>query len=186
MTNYRRILELHSQGYSRRSIEASIHSSHQTVKAVIDRAISWPLDDDVTNEVLDELVCGSLDSSSTPYAAINLEYIHRELSKKGVTLALLWQEYCEAAYANGEKPYMSTQFGDKYRRWARVTKATMRVTHKPGDTMQVDWAGGTISYYDPITGEEYKAYLFVAALPNKENRVAFGANSAQPSGFEDL
>ena len=31
--------------------------------------------------------------------------------------------------------------------------------------MQVDWAGGTIPYYDPITGEEYKAYLFVAALP---------------------
>ena len=190
MTNYRRILELHSQGYSRRSIEASVHSSNQTVKAVIDRAqelnISWPLDDDVTNEVLDEMLYGSRDSSSTPYAAINFEYIHRELSKKGVTLALLWQEYCEAAYANGEKPYMSTQFGDKYRRWARVTKATMRVTHKPGDTMQVDWAGGTIPYYDPITGEEYKAYLFVAALSNKENRVAFGANSAQPSGFENL
>ena len=31
--------------------------------------------------------------------------------------------------------------------------------------MQVDWAGGTIPYYDPITGDEYKAYLFVAALP---------------------
>ena len=60
---------------------------------------------------------------------------------------------------------MSTQFGDKYRRWARVTKATMRITHKPGEVMQVDWAGGTVPYYDPITGEEYKAYLFVAALP---------------------
>ena len=99
------------------------------------------------------------------YAAIDYDYIHRELSKKGVTLTLLWQEYCERAYANGEIPYMSTQFGDKYRRWARVTKATMRVTHKPGDTMQVDWAGGTIPYFDSVTGEEYKAYLFVAALP---------------------
>lgn len=87
-----------------------------------------------------------------PTPPINYEYIHRELSKKGVTLTLLWQEYCEAAYANGETPYMSTQFGDKYRRWARITKATMRVTHKPGDTMQVDWAGGTIPYYDSVTG----------------------------------
>ena len=41
----------------------------------------------------------------------------------------------------------------------------MRVTHKPGETMQVDWVGGTIPYFDPITGGEYKAYLFVAALP---------------------
>ena len=169
MTNYRKILEMHSQGFSQRSIESSVHSSHQTVKAALDRAkelnISWPLDDNVTNEVLDELFYGELKSGITPYAAIDYSYIHRELSKKGVTLTLLWNEYCERAYANGEKPYMSTQFGDKYRRWARVTKATMRVTHKPGDTMQVDWAGGTIPYYDPITGEEYKAYLFVAALP---------------------
>ena len=169
MTNYRRILELHSQGYSQRCIEASVHSSHQTIKAALDRAqelnITWPLDDDVTNEALDELFYGSRSGSSTTYAAINYDYIHRELSKKGVTLTLLWQEYCEKAYANGEKPYMSTQFGDKYRQWARITKATMRVAHKPGETMQVDWAGGTIPYYDSVTGEEYKAYLFVAALP---------------------
>lgn len=169
MTNYRKILEMYSQGFSQRSIETSVHSSHQTVKAALDRAeelhISWPLDEDVTNEVLDELFYGKRGSSTSPYAVINYDYIHKELSKKGVTLTLLWQEYCERAYANGETPYMSTQFGDKYRRWARVTKATMRVTHKPGDTMQVDWAGGTIPYYDSVTGEEYKAYLFVAALP---------------------
>ena len=134
MTNYRKILEMHFQGFSQRSIEANVHSSHQTVKTVLDRAkelnISWPLDDDITNEVLDELFYGKRESSSTPYAVINYEYIHRELSKKGVTITLLWNEYC-----------------------------------KPGDTMQVDWAGETIQYFDPITGEEFKAYLFVAALP---------------------
>ena len=169
MTNYRKIIELYSKGYSQRSIETSVRSSHQTVQAALDKAhemnISWPLEDDVTNEVLDELFYGKRCSNSSPYAVIDYAYIHRELSKKGVTLTLLWQEYCEHAYANGETPYMSTQFGDKYRRWARITKATMRVTHKPGDVMQVDWAGGTIPYFDSVTGEEYKAYLFVAALP---------------------
>ena len=143
MTNYRKILEMHSQGHSQRSIEASVHCSHQTVRSVLDRAqelhITWPLDDDVTNEALDELLYGRRESSPTPYAVINYEYIHQQLSQKGVTLTLLWQEYCEAAYANGETPYMSTQFGDKYRRWAMVTKATMRVTHKPGDIMQCRW-----------------------------------------------
>ena len=169
MTNYREILRLHSLGHSQRSIAASAKVSRNTVSEVLKKAeqlhIHLPLDDDVTNEMLDELLHESRNSSPAPYAVINYEYIHRELSKKGVTLTLLWQEYCEAAYANGEKPYMSTQFSDKYRRWARVTKATMRVTHKPGETMQVDWAGGTIPYFDPVTGEEYKAYLFVAALP---------------------
>ena len=52
-------MELNAQGISQRSIEASVHSSHQTVKAALDRAqelhITWPLDNDVTNEMLDEL-----------------------------------------------------------------------------------------------------------------------------------
>ena len=169
MTNYREILRLKSLGYSQRSIASGAKASRNTVSEVLKKAeqlnITWPLDDDVTNEMLDELFCGKRNSSPAPYAVIDFDYIHNELSKKGVTLTLLWQEYCERAYINGETPYMSTQFGDKYRRWARITKATMRVTHKPGDTMQVDWAGGTIPFFDSITGEEYKAYLFVAALP---------------------
>ena len=169
MTNYREILRLKSLGYSQRSIASGAKASRNTVSEVLKRAeqlnITWPLEDDVTNEMLDELFWGKRNSSPAPYAVIDFNYIHKELSKKGVTLTLLWQEYCERAYINGETPYMSTQFGDKYRRWARITKATMRVTHKPGDTMQVDWAGGTIPYFDSITGDEYKAYLFVAALP---------------------
>lgn len=142
MTNYRKILEMHSQGYNQRRIKAGVRSSHQTVKAVLDCAqklnIAWPIDGDVTNEMLDELLYGSRSSSAAPYVVFDFEYIHRELSKKGVTLTVLWQEYSETAYANGEMPNMSTQFSDKYRRWARITKATMRVTHKPGEMMQVD------------------------------------------------
>ena len=34
-----------------------------------------------------------------------------------VTMALLWEEYCRKCHEAGETPYMSTQFGDKYRRW---------------------------------------------------------------------
>lgn len=92
----------------------------------------------MTNQILDELFYGTRVNSTTPYAVIDYDYIHRELSKKGVTLTLLWNEYCERAYANGETPYMSTQFRDNYRRWTSVTKATMRVTHRPGDTMHVE------------------------------------------------
>ena len=169
MINYREILRLDSLGYSQRSIASGAKASRSTVSEVLKKAeqlnITCPLDDDVTNEMMDELFYGKRSNSTSQYAVIDYAYIHKELSKKGATLTLLWQEYCERAYANGETPYMSTQFGDKYRRWARVTKATMRITHKPGDTMQVDWAGETIPYYDSITGEEYKAYIFVATLP---------------------
>ena len=169
MVDYKEILRLNSMGYSLRQTASSVGHSHHTVKNVLELAakhgVEWPVSDDVTNNELEKLFYPERRKAGGRYAEPDYEYIHRELSKKGVTLTLLWQEYCERAYANGETPYMSTQFGDKYNRWARITKATMRVNHKPGDTMQVDWAGGTIPYYDSVTGEEYKAYLFVAALP---------------------
>ena len=60
---------------------------------------------------------------------------------------------------------MSTQFGDKYRKWARVTKATIRIQHKPGDSIDVDWAGDTIPVFNSVTGEQNPAYLFLAVLP---------------------
>ena len=41
----------------------------------------------------------------------------------------------------------------------------MRIQHKPGDAMQVDWAGDTIPIYDSVTGEQSQVYLFVAVLP---------------------
>ena len=104
-----------------------------------------PLGEDVTNRELEKFLFPDRKvSKNVIYAEPDYPYIHKELSKKGVTLTLLWNEYCERCRSNGEIPYMSTQFCDKYRRWAKVTKATMRINHKPGETMQVDWAGGTI------------------------------------------
>lgn len=87
------------------------------------------------------------------------------VSQGGVTLTLLWEEYRRECYDEGKKPYMFTQFGEKYRKCARVTKATMRIQHKPGDAIEVDWAGDTIPIFDSVTGEQSKAYLFVAVLP---------------------
>ena len=60
---------------------------------------------------------------------------------------------------------MSTQFNDNYRKWARITKATMRIQHKPGDEMEADWASATIDIYDEVTEETDPVYLFVVALP---------------------
>ena len=169
MINYREILRLNSLGYSQRQIERGAKCSHHTVKRVIERAqqlhLEWPLAEDITDAMLDNIFSDRVRSAGGQYAEPDYAYIHKELAKPGVTLALLWNEYCAKCYANGETPYMSTQFGERYRRWAKVTKATMRIQHKPGDAMQVDWAGTTIPYYDSVTGEGFKAYLFVAVLP---------------------
>jgi len=169
MVDYREILRLASLGYSQRQIASSVRSSHHTVKAALELAhennISWPLEDSVTNRELDQLFHPDRQRTKNGYCEPDYAHIHKELARPGVTLTLLWSEYCERCNTSGLAPYMSTQFSDKYRRWAKLTKATMRITHKPGEAMQVDWAGNTIPYYDPVTGAESAAYLFVSVLP---------------------
>ena len=169
MANYREILRLHSLGASQRSIAQQVQSSRDTVADIIKSAkaagISWPLGEDVTNEMIQELLYPGKYALACPYTQPDFSEIHKELAKKDVTLTLLWEEYCVKVRDSGGIPYMYTQFCEKYRRWARVTKATMRITHKPGDAVQVDWAGDPLYITDSVTGEVEPAYIFVAVLP---------------------
>lgn len=169
MVNYKEILRLSHEGYSQRQLESSLHCSRHTIREVLTAAkangITYSLDDSFSNEQLEAILFPNRYASDNAYLAPDFAYIHKELAKPKVTLTLLWDEYRQKAEALGKRPYMPTQFGDKYRAWARVTKATMRIHHKPGDAMEVDWAGQTLPIYGSVTGEEFPAYLFIAVLP---------------------
>lgn len=87
-------------------------------------------------------------------------HVHRELSRPGVTLQLLWEEY-----ARGQpQAYKYTSFCVKYRRWAAHLKRSMRQVHVAGDKLFADYAGQTVPIVDATTGEIRKAQIFVAVL----------------------
>jgi transposase len=96
------------------------------------------------------------------------EYIHRELAKHGVTLSLLWNEYCESCRVSNEIPLMYSQFCNYYRKFAATTKATMHIQRKPGEQLEVDWAGQQASMVNTETGERIPIYVFVAALSSSQ------------------
>ena len=108
MTNYREILRLHSLGNSQRSIAGEVHSSRDTVADAIKAAkaagITWPLDDDVTNEDIQEILFPGKYVFASPYTVPDFQRIHNELAKKGVTLILLWDEYCRKVRSTGGIP----------------------------------------------------------------------------------
>ncbi|NLB55375.1 MAG: transposase [Lentisphaerae bacterium] len=168
MVNYREILRLRSLDYSQRQIASSVRSARDSVSQVCRLAaihgLEWPLPDEMTNQLIYEMFFPSqLDSNALRIP--DYAEMHKELAKPNVTLALLWAEYCETYYSEGATPYQYTQFCDHYRRWARATKATMRITRKPGDAFEVDWAGNTMPIHDSVTGEQTDAYVFVGVLP---------------------
>lgn len=131
MVDYREILRLKSLGYTMKDIASSVHSSRNTVSEVLTLAgnlhVCWSLDDDVTNASLEAMFYPGRNKPDEDRLIPDYPKIHKELARKGVTLTLLWTEYCLEASAAGKKPYMSTQFNDNYRKWARITKATMRI-----------------------------------------------------------
>ena len=57
------------------------------------------------------------------YSMPDYEWVHKEMQKSGVTLSLLWVEYCERCRQNGELPYKSTQFNKYYADYAPGAQA---------------------------------------------------------------
>ena len=104
---------------------------------------SYPLLEDLSGRKLSELLFPS-ERAKPEYKMPDYGYVHKELQKSGVTLNLLWLEYCEKCREEGELPYQLTQFKKHYRDYAVKTNATMHLNHKPGEIIQVDWAGDAL------------------------------------------
>ena len=168
MTNYREIIGLHSLGLNKTEIAASLSCSRNTAAGTLRRAdecgLNYPLPDSMSDKQLAETLFPAA-ASKPIYKMPDYEYVHRELQKDGVTLNLLWLEYCEVCRNNGELPYQSTQFNKYYNDYVVKTNATMHLNHKPGEIIQVGWAGDTAAVIDTDTGEAIPAYVFVASLP---------------------
>ncbi|AGX88715.1 IS21 family transposase [Candidatus Symbiobacter mobilis] len=105
---------------------------------------------------------------SDSYAQPDYGRIHRELARKGVTLTLLWEEYCaevgdEHSADNPVKPWRYSQFCENYRQFANSLKRSMRQVHRAGEKLFIDYAGPTIAL---VAGSQEvgRANIFVAAM----------------------
>ena len=68
-------------------------------------------------------------------------YIRKELLRNGVSKKLLWTEYMEDCRANGDEPLMYSQFCYHIQQDEQKHRATMHINRKPGEQVEVDWAG---------------------------------------------
>lgn len=90
-------------------------------------------------------------------------YFDRELSRTGVTRALLWEEY-RLSHPSG---FGYTQFCEYYSRYrsSLPREATMYLEHVFGDRLEVDFAGKPLSYVERSTGEIVSCPVLVCVLP---------------------
>ena len=166
MRKIREVLRLcWHNGLSARQAAGSCGVARGTVRNILDRAersgLSWPLPEDLDDAALEN----RLFSSSIPLTVErrdmpSFEYIRTELTRKHVTLQLLWHEYRE----KNPEGYQYSQFCLRYRAWLETLDVALRQDYKAGEKLFVDYAGDTIPIHDPATGAITPAYLFVATL----------------------
>jgi len=109
----------------------------------------------------------------------DVELIHKEIAKKGVTFELLWYEYKEI-HPDG---YGLSQFKEHYYKYKKKLNPSMRQTHIPGDKLFVDYSGLTMNVRDQFTGEISKVQIFVAVLGASGYTFANATNSQTLKDF---
>jgi transposase len=165
------------KGLSNRAIAGACNVSPTTVGEYLERASEAELDsaklavmnDDALSKIL---YSGKIEQNGLKQMP-DMNTLHKELKKKGVTLQLLWEEY-KASNPDG---YERTQFYYLYNKWAKTLNPVMRINHKSGERMFVDFSGDRPHYIDPQTGEVIYAELFVAVLGASSYTFAVAVNS---------
>ena len=168
MVSYRKILECYFSGMTQRTIEVAVGSSRNTIRDVVKKAEEKELielTEEMTNIWLEEFLFPEKRPQAKGYFQEDWDYVHKELGKPHMTLKLLHKEYSVRAKDNNGIPYAYRTYCEHYQNYAGKYKVTMPLIHKPGKSIETDWAGATLKLVDRVTGEDIKVYVFVAALP---------------------
>ena len=141
MRKIREALRLRADGFSGRQVAQSLSLGRATISDYFRRAeivsLGWPLPNDLSDGDLERLLfprsAGDVQGS---YPQPDWALVHRELRRKGVTLALLWEEY-RAVHPDG---YGYSRFCELYTRWEGRLSPVMRQRHPAGERLFVDYA----------------------------------------------
>ncbi len=148
MANHKEILWLKSLGLTHREIVDAAGCGRNTVTRTLARAREQKLDWQQAQSMSQQGVSQRLfptEQKDPVYKMPDYEWVHREMQKNGVTLSLLWVEYCEQCHQNGELPYKSTQFNKYYADYVHKTKAT--IEKQSSRSMTTDMFIGLVRKY---------------------------------------
>ena len=168
MRDIKNIIKLYHAGLSRRLIGKTLNKPKSTVSDYIARFEASRLSREELESKTSEEIYKALfpEESRRPKQRLNKAVpdffqMHLELKKKYVTRHLLWEEY---KAAHPENHYGYTHFCNAYKTWQKRVKVCMRINHKAGEKMFLDYSGLKWEIIDKDTGEARKVDIFVAAL----------------------
>lgn len=178
MIDYREIIRLKNLKFSNVAIANSLCCSRNTVSEVLKLAeshsLEWPIPETLTNKDIEQLFYpgrGTNEGRRLP----DYEYIYNELAKPGVTLSLLWAEYCAKCEAEHTIPYQHTQFNEKYHAYAASKKAIK--AYQKIDLLILDEF-----LLSPVSSEQTRELLEIIEARSVKGSVIF-CTQFEPAGW---
>ena len=171
MTDYRAVMTLLIQQRSYRQIEHQLGCSHRAISRASQalRNLGLTTVEQVaalTNDELDEIFVDRRSSGQGEFVPIDFDAVVKaRTGRVKLTLQVLWARYTTTPAQPGQRHYSYDRFRQLVACHVDAAGLTARITHAPGHTMQVDWAGTKMRLYDPAGTPGAKVSVFVASLP---------------------
>ena len=145
-----------------RSLSLSVGAVSKYLRRATSAGLGWPLPDDLTEAALLAILQRPR-QSGVPTTMVEPDFTEmaRELTRKGMTRQLLWEEY---AALHPDQHYSYSRFTVLFRQWRGRQPTSMRQVHRAGEKLFVDYCGVTMPVVNPDTGEARFAQVFVAVL----------------------
>ena len=164
VAKFREILRLHELGYSQCQIAQSCAVARSTVQDYIRRAtaknLSYAQLSQMSDTEVHQVLGKGRQKSEQREEAIDFAAVDVEVQRKGVTLALVWQEGLDKEQWNCSY----ATFCRRYNQWRVRHQLSMRQVYKGGEKLFVDYCGVTVPIVNRDSGETTTAQIFVACL----------------------
>ena len=167
MNKLRSILRLYSEGKGKKFIAEYHEISKNTVKKYLRIFTTLKLTYDQVELLSDRELYQAFQMPLEKEVPLRLQQVRsffprvqKEIKRPGVTRLLMWDEYI-AKHPDG---YGKSQFCAHYNLWRGTTKPSMRIEHKAGDKMYVDYTGKKLQIIDKQSGELIDVEVFVSIL----------------------
>jgi transposase len=186
MSQIKQLLRLYEQGNGVKTISRVLGLSKNTVKEYLRKTALLGCSPAELLLLEDPVLESKFHAGTAAYTDLRfaqfkdkLDYYSLELKRKGVNKRLLWEEYREL-YPAG---YSYSQFCFHLSQQLVAARPSLVLNHQPGDKLYVDFAGQSLSYTDPATGELIPCQVFVACLPYSDYSFVMAVHSQGINNF---
>ncbi len=168
MVTIRQLLRLYFSGKGTKSISQTTGVARGTVKKYLRRYVELrlPLEDlDKLSDIQLSKLFLVNDKILLPNKRLTeleplLPNLSKMLKKRGTTKAMVYECYCKQC----PDGYKSSAFIEKLNSYMNIGNCSMKMQHKAGDKLFVDYTGKKLQLVDQQTGEVKSVEVFVAIL----------------------